>query len=278
MLYLQNFGRRLKTKEDEIVAIKRLVGTNTQDGEKFEVIELKHSRNGRHPVKIRGFQDTDVRMDERGEARISNREAGIGSLSFEPDSYNNRLAFLAKTEHNIKMLMHSWREKKYVILSADVRSEVQKRAEEWWLELDKTEEGQKTKKTILRQEEEARLTPQDMPSKYSDTIVDAHAETLVDEIAALREKLAKAEAINTVLTGSKEGVVDEPKSEPEPKQEVESEPNGDGSDDISSLDLDGMSFSRLQGLARRYGVEAKGVQKPELIASIRKAAAEEKVT
>jgi len=266
MIYLKNHGRRFRSKNDEINALKTQIGRQCADGSTFRIIELKHRINGGHPVKRSGYQDTDVTIGQDGGVDISHRTAGRGALRFEPDDYNNRIAFLADIDHNNMMLIRAWRDKDWTFADGSKEAEIEKKYKEWWAELDKTSEGRTQKKMILAREGRKDLTPEHMPGAYEmkekEKTQSTEIEKLREENARLRQTMEKG---GMAVPGEKEDIPPEV-IEKRLEEELKNAPEKEKS---KGFDFDSMKLNEVRTLARKVGAEVDvDASREELIKSI----------
>jgi hypothetical protein len=216
MICFRNYsGRRLKTLDEEMRFVRAAEGEKDKDGSPFEIITLKLKTNGQPHYSVKGAQDTVFILGREGNTTIEHREPGRGRLFFTPDDFWVRRALVAATPHNMNFLVKHYRDKRWSYEEEKWRKKIEGLYNVWWMELDKTEEGSKEKKAILKRETEANMTPFDVPPDYGKK---DHAEMpkqdLVQTIANLDETVRKLEEeIKKLKSSPPQGPEKPPKKE-----------------------------------------------------------------
>jgi hypothetical protein len=290
MIFYKNYGPRLRTKQDEIEAIRRCVGMDAQEpdgtpAKPFELIELVKRKASPVPTKIHGFQDTDVKREQDGSLYIIHRRAGEGTLRFEPSPYGNPVGYLARTEHNIRMLVQSHRAGEWTITDRATTEEVKKAYEKWWAELP-----EKDKKAIQYQEELKTRDRFQIPTVKGDVKTDYSEDNLLKEIAELKEANRQLQELAQPLpTAPVAGVAPAPpQPRPEPEKPESPAPSPEKKTDpwvITLKNGDTINFHELRtfktrALGPKYGLHFKNTDTmdfmvPKIIEKIKQVEAQE---
>lgn len=298
MIFYKNYGPRLRTKQDEVEAIRRCVGREamlhdgTPAADPFELIELVKRKGSPIPTKIHGYQDTDVTREQTGDINIVHRRPGEGTLRFEPNPYGNPVGYLARTEHNIKTLVHSFRANEWTITDRATAEEVKKAYEKWWSELSESD-----KKKIVYQEELKTRDRYSLPTQSGPAKTDHSTEKFLKEIAELKEanrqqaellseKYGESPPADPVEKSVPE-LKPEPTLTPESHEPVSPAPPEEKTDpwvitqkNGEALDFRTMKTFSVRGLARKYGLhfaasDTKEIMVPKIIEKIKYAEAQE---
>ena len=196
IVYLNMTGRRVKA--DEVIEAIEMAQGHVITGKyeansKLDLIKLKYARNGKSAVTVKGFQDTRITAHDSGEMSVEHGHAGMGCLRFEPDRFMNRIARVARTDHNMNMLARGQRDGQWEALDTHVGDEIKLLHDKWWKSLDDTE-----KKDIQERERLSKLTPHQVPARWSQH-GDFEFEKLNKEKSENGEALAKALDNNKAL-------------------------------------------------------------------------------
>jgi hypothetical protein len=279
MIYYKNFQRKLRNREEEIQAVRYCNGKAKTDGEVFEVIECVLSRPSVSPVKKHGWQDTEIHVARDGAITIADYEAGRGILRFEPSRYGNPVAYLARSEWNMQMLVKHYRTKEWSIADRHVAEEVKKSYEIWWEKLPKAEKQQ-----VVEREELGKRDQFSIPSESRTPDTDSAGKNLLAELAAEKEKNRQLEAANAQLQSMKAPATEtkEPEVEAAPAP-VEKLKPGENPDLIvkdrggKTHNFNNMLMFDVQKVARKRGVLFKNeTLQPTLVQMIIQDIKEEK--
>jgi hypothetical protein len=165
IVYMNLTGQRVKA-DDVIEAVEMAQGHpisgKFEMNSRLDIIKLKHGRNGRAPITVKGYQDTRITANDDGTMTVEHGAPGMGCLRFEADRYMNRIARVARTEHNINMLIRASRDGQWTLVDPQVADEIQLAHNKWWKAL-----GEHEKTEILENEKRAKLTPHQVPSGWT---------------------------------------------------------------------------------------------------------------
>jgi len=198
IVYLNMTGQRMRA--DEMVEAMEMVQGHVVTGKwelnsKLDIIKLKHARNGKSPLTVKGYQDTRITSHDDGTVVVEHGNPGSGCLRFEADRFMNRVARIARTEHNMTMLTYATRDSQWEILDPRIADEVKLAHDKWWRGLPEVE-----RKAILERERLGKLTPHQVPARWSqhgdqevDSIIKENSEKDT-EIERLREANKNMEA------------------------------------------------------------------------------------
>lgn len=201
MVFYRNFtGRQFGNRLEEIETIKRCNGQRVGDGEEvLQLIELVLNRTIMSPEKRVGYQDTDVTHGQDGGITIMHRPAGMGTLKFEPNRYGNPTAYLAKTPHNVMMLVKSYKNRDWNIPDKTMDNEIKKEFDKFWKECSKEE-----KDAIAIREQQAKLTMFDMPTERGPVKTDFSKDRMMQRLAELESENKRLKAEFMQPKGMKE--------------------------------------------------------------------------
>lgn len=241
IVYLNMTGRRMKA--DELIEALEMVQGQTVTGKyelnsKFSIIKLKHNKNGKNPLTVKGFQDTRITAHDDGTTAVEHGAPGMGSLRFEADRYMNRVARIARTEHNMAMLAYAWRDDQWKIVDPVVADEVKLAHDKWWRGLPELE-----RKEVLERERLGKLTPHHVPARWSQH-GDLEVEAMVKDSAAKDEELAKLREIVASMESKLKTS--------ELRRTTEEKP--EAAPPIPEKPLEQMKAFELYGVLRRMGV------------------------
>lgn len=267
MIVYKNRQRKLRNKEEEIEAVRRLTGQPKRDGEIFELIECVLNRPSVSPVKKHGWQDTEIHVAQDGKIDIQDYPAGMGILRFEPSRFGNPVAYCDMTPHNRAMFIRHYREKEYSITNRHFAEEIKKAYEIWWKDLPKED-----KEIILEREERKKRDQFSMPSERGAPDTDSAGKSLMGEIAELREKNRALEEANRQLqdlSKDKYGLSGEEEKEPAPETKEPDYPTIKDPSSGETYDFKNMLPFDVQKVARNKGIVFnKTAKKAELVRMI----------
>lgn len=250
-------GARLN-RDEELEAVKSTQGTLDQDGQPFEIIEVRHRVRSPHPLTIKGYQNTRIIMDQDGKVTVRHDAEGNGNLRFVANKFRDRIAMVAKTPWNTQTLIKSYRDNTFLFVDAKVGAEIKKLHEEWWAGISEDERAK-----ILKIEEERKLTPHQVPPDYGQR-ENIESENMIGELAKLKEENRKlAEALKGKDHKVKTLEIEKDLEKTEPEAEVEQEETLDTKDPAEESALKHLKFFKLQQVARKIGITVDPTWKSE---------------
>jgi len=251
MIILRNLTGAKLNQEEEKEAVKSAQGTLDQDGQPFEIIELRHKINSQHKKSVRGFQNTEVSLQEDGENIVRHHLAGSGNLLFVPNKMKVRTAWIAKTPWNVETLKKSFREKNWRFLDPKVEAEIKKMHDEWWETISPEEKDQ-----ILLMEKERTLTPFQVPKDYGQreniettNLVTDNAKK-DEEIKRLKEALL-AKDFQVKEQSVKQNLIEDTEAS-EPITQVETL---DSNESVQASDFDHIHFMKIRKVVRELNIQ-----------------------